>query len=326
MQRFLFSVAAFLAVVPAPFLAAQSTGKQCVAEHYQLIPLPMRPARINDAGQIAGTTSAHRAALWSEKEGLKQISVPSGFEIAEALGLNRAGNMIGVATTTDANKRRAFIFQNGKLTLLPGEQSKPAAINNNDEIAGESSISGKVATAPVLWKGQTPVDLGACCGGTATGINNQGQVVGQIYDAEGLYQAFLWDKAHGIQRIVPDGDYSSAIAINDAGHVIVQAFPRILLYKDGKLTPLELSPKFRSQPRDFNNCDVIVGSFGPHSDALRAFVWEKTSGFHDLNERIPPGSGWKLEAATGINNRGEIVGWGDYKGNEQSGFLLVPQP
>jgi probable HAF family extracellular repeat protein len=55
-------------------------------------------------------------------------------------------------------------------------------------------------------------------------------------------------------------------------------------------------------------------------------VWEKTSGFHDLNERIPPGSGWKLEAATGINNRGEIVGWGDYKGNEQSGFLLVPQP
>lgn len=55
-------------------------------------------------------------------------------------------------------------------------------------------------------------------------------------------------------------------------------------------------------------------------------MWEETSGFHDLNERIAPGSGWKLEAATGINNRGEIVGWGDYKGKEDEGFLLVPQP
>ncbi|MBZ5597825.1 MAG: hypothetical protein LAN83_05835 [Acidobacteriia bacterium] len=45
-----------------------------------------------------------------------------------------------------------------------------------------------------------------------------------------------------------------------------------------------------------------------------------------MNERIAPGSGWKLEAATGINNRGEIVGWGDYKGKEDEGFLLVPQP
>ncbi|HVO81644.1 MAG TPA: hypothetical protein VMT28_12995 [Terriglobales bacterium] len=325
MKRFTFFLTASLAFVPTPFLAAQSVGKPCVAEHYRLIALPMRPTRINDSGHVAGTTPSRRAALWSEKDGLKQISLPAGFETAEALGLNNDGHVIGVAMSADSTRRHAFSFRDGKVALLSGEQSKPSAINDRGEIAGESSISGKAATVPVLWRGHEAVDLGACCGGTATGINQEGQVVGQIYDAQGLYHAFLWDQTRGIQSIVPGDDYSSALAINDAGHVLVQAFPRILLYKDGALTPLDLSARVPSQPRDFNNCDAIVGSFGPHSDALRAFVWEKSSGLHDLNDRIPPGSGWKLEVATGINNRGEIVGWGDHKGMEDAGFLLVPE-
>ena len=140
MRRFLFSAALFLAVISAQVLAGQS-GRQCIAEHYKLIALPLRPARINDSGQVAGTTPAHHAALWSEKEGQKQIGLPAGFELAEGLGLNTAGHLIGVATNNDASKRHAFIFQDGKLTLLSGEQSKPNAIDDADEIAGESAVS-----------------------------------------------------------------------------------------------------------------------------------------------------------------------------------------
>ena len=69
---------------------------------------------------------------------------------------------------------------------------------------------------------------------------------------------------------------------------------------------------------------MVVGSFGPFSDASRAFVWEKSQGFQDLNSLVPNGSGWKLESAVDINNRGEIVGKGDLRYQDNSGFLLIP--
>jgi hypothetical protein len=43
-----------------------------------------------------------------------------------------------------------------------------------------------------------------------------------------------------------------------------------------------------------------------------------------LNTLIPRGSGWTLESATGINDRGEIVGRGAPDGHEDGGFLLLP--
>ena len=44
---------------------------------------------------------------------------------------------------------------------------------------------------------------------------------------------------------------------------------------------------------------------------------------HDLNDSIPPGSGWLLETARGINDAGQIVGYGDHNGLV-SAFLLTP--
>jgi hypothetical protein len=53
----------------------------------------------------------------------------------------------------------------------------------------------------------------------------------------------------------------------------------------------------------------------------RAFIWDKPGGFRDLNTRIASGSGWTLESATSINDHNEIVGRGDYEGQDDTGFL-----
>jgi uncharacterized membrane protein len=304
---------------------AQVNAKKCIADHYKLVALPLRPTQINDSRQVAGTTASRKAAIWSEGEGLKLAAVPAGFSIADGIGLNAAGHEIGLASNEDGSKRQAFTFINGKTELLPGEQSKATAINDYDEISGESTSAGKSATSPVVWRKRVPGDLGACCGGTAFAINSRSQAVGEMYDTAGRYHAFMWDEAHGMKTIDADDDYSAAVAINQAGHVVVQAFPRTYLFQDGKLTPLQLSQKYPSQPRAINDCDVIVGSYGKHSDDSKAFAWGKDHGFIDLNERVPGLRGWKLEAATSINNRGEIVGWGDFKGEEDQGFLLLPE-
>jgi uncharacterized membrane protein len=250
----------------------------------------------------------------------------AGFYTSEAVGVNSAGYVTGTVYERNSTKHRAFTFSSEKLLLLEGEQSVAHWINASSEVAGEAIMPGKATTGPVLWTEKATIPLGGCCGGVATGVNNHAQVIADRYDEAGNYHASLWDSTHGLKTIGPPNRYSSAIAINDSGHVVIQAFTEVYLYADGKLTQIGLSSKFPGQPRAINNCDVIVGSFGPFADANRAFLWEKSNGFRDLNSLVPSDSGWKLEAATGINDHGEIVGWGDYRGEDDTGFLLVPQP
>ena len=84
--------------------------------------------------------------------------------------------------------------------------------------------------------------------------------------------------------------------------------------------------KAPSQPRAMNTCAAIVGSYGIFADYYRAFGWDATDGFRDLNGLIPADSGWRLREATSINEHGEIVGWGAFHGEEDAGFVLTPLP
>ena len=70
--------------------------------------------------------------------------------------------------------------------------------------------------------------------------------------------------------------------------------------------------------------DVVgVSGTGPGMSALHAFLWNGFTMF-DLNDLIDASSGWQLEAASGINNRGQITGFGTYNGQERA-FLLTPR-
>ena len=318
-------VIAILAVAPGCFVMGQTNGASCIADHYKVVALPLRPARVNEARQVAGTTTGHRAALWTEQSGLRELPLPEGFYNSEAAAVNNSGHVAGVVYDRAFSQHRAFTFANDALTLLPGEQSHAYNISDSDEVVGESLLPGKTTTGPVFWIGTTIRSLGGCCGGSAKSVNNDGEVIGDVYDENGRYQAFLWTASRGLQPIGPPDRYSSAIAINAQGHVVVQAFSEVFLYAGGSLTHLDLSSRYPSQPRAINNCDVIVGSFGPFADAERAFIWDKSRGFRDLNTRIASDSGWTLESANSINDHGEIVGRGDYKGQDDTGFLLIPE-
>jgi probable HAF family extracellular repeat protein len=313
-----------LAILNSAFALGQANIRHCVAEHYKITALPFRPSHISDSGQVAGTTSRKLAVLWSERTGLQQVDLPAGFSKAEGVSVNRKGDLVGVAMNADSSKRQAFVYHSGQVFLLPGEQSKPFAVNDAGEIVGESLFAAREVSGPVLWRKQTATDLGACCGGSATGINNRGKVIGDVYDRTGTYHPFLWDGTRGMRRIGTSKEASSSIAINDVGHVVIESFPHVFLYKDGKLEHLGLSVKYPNYAKAINNCDAVVGAFGPFSDAYRAFLWGRTAGFHDLNTLVTD-PGWKLEMATSINNRGEIVGYGDHGSDEDAGFLLVPQ-
>jgi probable HAF family extracellular repeat protein len=73
---------------------------------------------------------------------------------------------------------------------------------------------------------------------------------------------------------------------------------------------------------DINDQVEVVGT-SETEGKLAAFLWERGK-MIDLNKAIPPRSGWLLQVASRINNKGEILGRG-YVGGAIHAFLLQPE-
>ena len=82
-----------------------------------------------------------------------------------------------------------------------------------------------------------------------------------------------------------------------------------------------------SEAFGINNYQQIVGfSTLLDSSTRHAFLWEEGE-LTDLNSLVDPGIGWELTSAFEINNNGDIIGIGNFNG-EQRGFIAkaVPEP
>jgi uncharacterized membrane protein len=316
-----------LALVSVAQLANSSTGtinlSSCARPHYEVRAIPFIPNAINDSGKVVGRDRFHHAITWTFRDDVKQLQTPESFQFAEAVGINTLVEVVVNATNTEGTRHQAFIYSHGTFTALPGDQTIARGINDSHVIVGEAIVAGETMPSAVAWVDKALRPISICCGSTMKGINKNGVMIGDRYDELGRYHAFSRDRNQELKSIGPENGYSAAIAINDADHVLIQAFPDIYLYSSEGLTIVKMS-KFPNGPHALSNCDVIVGSFGPYSDKDRAFIWDRTSGFQDLNDLIPVSSGWKLEAAVGMNSRGEIIGRGEYEEGDDQGYVLIP--
>jgi hypothetical protein len=59
---------------------------------------------------------------------------------------------------------------------------------------------------------------------------------------------------------------------------------------------------------------------------LHAFLIDTAGTMRDLNDLIPPDSGWVLQRADGINDAGQISGYGSAPNGSTRAFLLTPVP
>ncbi len=325
-MRFFVIAAGCLAAVCAQAARGADVHSGCRAAHYTLVPLPLRPVAINDDGEVAGRTEDHHAATWTRRGGLRVLPLPPGFGDSEAVGINRSGHVVGNVHDRSSGRNAAFSYEHGRLTLLAGEHTRVYGLNDADVVVGSAVASESGKTEPVVWTHGVLKPVDSCCGGSLTAIGSSGLGIGDLYDEQGRYHAAMWTNGGGLKPIGPPDKFSSSVAVNGAGHIVVQAYSELYLYVSGVLTRVELHPKLPTKPLAISDCDVIVGAFGPYSDADRAFVWDQASGFLDLNAVLPADSGWKLEYATGINGHGVIVGKGDFKGEDNAGFMLLPQP
>ena len=151
-------------------LTSQGKGS-CSVTRYSLLPLPLRAVAINDKGEVAGNAPDHRAALWSQHGGMREVPLPEGFAHSEAVALNDRGELLGIAWTQTFSEQRPFLFSNGSVALLPGGGAHAYSIGKTGAISGEAVIPGTEHSQAVLWKDKVVLPLGPCCNRSARGMN-----------------------------------------------------------------------------------------------------------------------------------------------------------
>jgi probable HAF family extracellular repeat protein len=235
------------------------------------------------------------------------------MSMSEATAVNGAGDVVG------GSNGHAFMAHNGKMTDLGlGEAT---GINGFGEIVGSSQgaflISGGTRT--------TLPDLSSYGGGgfsSASGINDHHQIVGSSDNESGYSHAVLWSNGTITDLGTLGGTQSAAYAINNMGQVTGWAHTAteatdVFLWSNGTMTDLGT---FGLDPvgEAINNHGVIVGQSGNG-----AWIW--SSGvFQNLNNLIPPGSGFTLDNATAINDNGQIAATGRNSTGQEHAFLLTP--
>jgi probable HAF family extracellular repeat protein len=154
----------------------------------------------------------------------------------------------------------------------------------------------------------------------AYGINNSGQVVGYSYPSGGPMHAVLWD--NGALIDIKTGGaipFNYASAINEAGQVLCNLGPGShvsgrcpYLWQDGNIT-------YIGECGGTNNVYAInnVGQVAGSSVGL-PFVWHNGL----LTPLSTLGSNNQSSGASGINDRGQVVGFAATKSDNQSHAVL----
>ena len=270
---------------------------------------------INDAGQVAGTSDLpggiHHAFIWTQAGGPRDLGTLAGTD-SEGFANNDLGQVAGDSQVPPGLEAHAALWNpltpNGTtgtwfdLGTLGGSASTAFALNSSGEAAGASLLTGgSQLSHAFLWKPEAPnggtghmFDLGTLGGASsqAFGVNALGDVVGISRTKAGISHPFLWtpSSAHGTSGKMVDlgtlgGSGANAYAVNDSGEVVGSSYLR-------------------------GNAD------------FHAFLYGAGKLF-DLNRALPKHSGWVLYAANGINDVGQIVGWGTFHGHQRA-FQLSP--
>jgi|GEM_PF-1382351 len=202
----------------------------------------------------------------------------------------------------------------------------PLAINNN----------GQVSITP----SGSPSGPWEISSGNFTVINFSSGVVGFTYLETGGQQIGL--------IMPPEANTSTARGVSTTGAVVGYSNGPMynFVYYNGSFSSLNLSNLTQLSPTSgldlhgpgiyygINAQMEVVGTYdygsdGKHGDVYHAFIASLTPGALgygglDLNSLLPPNSGWILTSATGINDAGQIVGYGINPQGKYSGYELTP--
>ena len=318
-------------------LAGAAAAQQYELTHLGNIYGPSEGFALNGAGPAVGAAigtiedlSPYRAFFWDGA--LHAIDPLAGDLDSHAVAIDDAGAVYGNSFTIGRFAVRAFMADAGAPVLLGNFTARGA--NNAGKIVGQTpgtdSAGWRTSSACVYDSGSvsTLPGLGGRSG-LATDVAENGDIVGMAtLPKDKVNHAALWRSgvAHDLGTL--GGARSQAHAVNESGLVAgvadtVSGDPHACLFQvngAGNVTSRTDLGVLGGRASYAYGVDGSGRAVGTSDD--RAFLWDGGQ-LIDLNEHIPSGADWHLQAATAINGSGQIVGWGRLLG-VPTAFLLTP--
>ncbi|WP_310497684.1 PEPxxWA-CTERM sorting domain-containing protein [Sandarakinorhabdus sp.] len=278
---------------------------------------------INDSGVAAGTAQNNVAntsqAILASTSGLTLLNAASGFANAGATGINNGGTVVGYSQSIGI-----FAAEGTARPISAGQGQQTATVW--DALGNASTLANPFGNFNSL----------------ATAVNAAGQVAGAANRSAGaVSNAVIWNGANATALATLGTERSTARSISSTGWVA----GRTDQLSDGSFVGSvwdSAGAKFGLAPvagcgmsdlRSINSKNTVVGFSlnGACSGVATASLWQwNGSGFDgfELGSLVVNLNGFTLQAPQGINDLGQIVGFGfDAQGNTR-GYLLtaVPEP
>ena len=318
--------AARYAVVPLPFIPFSNTGGEALNNKGVV------------AGGIANSDGSVSLAQWCEGV-LTDLGVPPGlpshdFNRPRVFGMSHSGSIVGTVHTAAGDlPSRWFIYEHGRFTVLPLADPTDVGgaaigINSRGQVVGYDHTSTNNLIG-WLWFDGVYSRLGIRGTNTAAlGINSNGTIIGNR--SLSFIRRLLTCRfrctgergyvfSDGVTRYLTGFVY----AINDlgeaAGGSISNGQSMATVFKNGIASVILSLPSYAV---GINASAHVVGFYQPSADHRRhLFIWSASSGVFDLT----PG-GYVYAEAAAINDRGDVLGFGETADGKSQYFLLTPDP
>ncbi len=262
------------------------------------------PVEINNNGQIVGNKDA-RAVLW---QGGTLETICDDLN-SNAVSINDSGQV--AIDVPDGSSSRGYFWEDGTLTLLGnGPWRQPFLYVSSIDNCGRILCGDFESVGSWLNGSFSTIQAGILFGDTyyAKAGNNLGDVLGVKFNSSG--DISFWSKGEDLPSYpLTTISVTTPMSINDNKQIICGDY----FYKWGGWIVDQGSVCYAN-----NNLDEIVGE-----EDGDAFLLDKNGRWRFLKNLIAEDSGWELEAARAINDKGQIVCYGSFNGISKV-CLLTP--
>jgi uncharacterized membrane protein len=193
-------------------------------------------------------------------------------------------------------------------------------------------------TFAIRWDGNRPTNLASGSGAPsislAVAVNDAGTIVGRgDFETAPFRRALKW--VGSTMTMLPGlgSGYDAATAISSSGLIAgaglspVDSKYHAVVWNGTTITDLGLFGSAPTAAYGINACGTVVGDavVSVVNDINEAVVWQAGTPAVALESLLPPNHGWDMHTAVGINDSGQIVGYGYRSGmSGLRSFVMTP--
>jgi hypothetical protein len=256
-----------------------------------------------------------------------------GFNRVRPFGINNSGAIVGtIYTSAGPVPSRTFIYNGGRFMVLPlvdptDGGGAAIGINSRGEVVGYDNTSSN-SVKGWLWSNGAYSSLPVYGTDTAAlGINSSGTIIGNrtltfIQRLLAGHYCCAGESGYVVSHGTTEYLTGYLMAINERGEVAGASTSRAdgtaTVFKNGIATSILSLP---SCGFGINSSADIVGVYRPTEANRHAFFWSPQSGAFDVTP-----AGYRYALAAAINDRGDILGYGETLSGTLQYFLLTPDP